>query len=55
MASNMSIRKVVSANWLWVFILGAKKLIIVGAAAISGWFRKVFKKKEKTPAGLPGG
>ncbi len=31
---------------IWVFILGAKKLIIVAFIAIGSWFRKLFKKKE---------
>lgn len=31
---------------IWVFILGAKKLIIVGVLAISNWLRKLFKKRE---------
>lgn len=35
---------------LWVLILGAKKFIIVGVAAIAAWFRKLFGKKS-TPAG----
>jgi uncharacterized membrane-anchored protein len=30
---------------LWVFILGAKKFIIIAIAAAAAWFRKVFKKR----------
>jgi uncharacterized membrane-anchored protein len=35
---------------LWVLILGAKKFIIIGVAAIAAWFRKLFGNKS-TPAG----
>jgi len=35
---------------LWVLILGAKKFIIIGIAAVAAWFRKLFGKKG-TPAG----
>jgi uncharacterized membrane-anchored protein len=35
---------------LWVLILGAKKFIIIGIAAIAAWFRKLFGKNS-TPAG----
>lgn len=34
---------------LWVAILAAKKFIIIGVAAIVGFFRKLFKRKETTP------
>jgi uncharacterized membrane-anchored protein len=35
---------------IWVFILGAKKLIIVGIAAIAAFFRKIFKgRSQNTP------
>src|SRR6266566_7705077 len=34
---------------LWILILGAKKFIIIGVAAIAAWFRKLFGKKS-TPA-----
>jgi uncharacterized membrane-anchored protein len=30
---------------VWVFILGAKKFIIIAIAAAAAWFRKVFKKR----------
>jgi len=34
---------------VWIFILGAKKFIIIGFAAIASWFKKLFKKdKPKT-------
>jgi uncharacterized membrane-anchored protein len=29
---------------LWVFILGAKKFIIIAFAALAAWFRKIFKR-----------
>ena len=35
---------------IWVFILAAKKFIIIGIAAIAAWFRKIFKgRKENAP------
>ena len=35
---------------IWVFILAAKKFIIIGLAAIAAWFRKIFKgRKENAP------
>jgi len=33
---------------LWVLILGAKKFIIIGIAAVAAWFRKLFGKKSTT-------
>jgi uncharacterized membrane-anchored protein len=36
-----------------VGLLAAKKFILIGAAAVSGWFRKLFRKKDKAPAELP--
>jgi uncharacterized membrane-anchored protein len=35
---------------LWVFILGAKKFIIIAFAAIAAWFRKIFKKRTTPTA-----
>lgn len=35
---------------LWVFILGAKKFIIIAFAAIAAWLRKVFKRSNPTQA-----
>lgn len=35
---------------LWVFILGAKKFIIIAIAAVAAWFRKIFKRRRNTPA-----
>lgn len=35
---------------LWVFILGAKKFIIIAVAAIAAWFRKIFKRRRPTPS-----
>lgn len=35
---------------IWVFILGAKKLIIIGLAAIAAFFKKIFKgRSQNTP------
>lgn len=35
---------------IWVFILAAKKFIIIGAAAVAAWVRKLFgKNKTSTP------
>jgi hypothetical protein len=34
---------------LWVLILGAKKFVIIGIAAVAAWFRKLFAKKSMTP------
>ena len=35
---------------IWVFILAAKKFIIIGLAAIAAWFKKIFKgRKENAP------
>jgi uncharacterized membrane-anchored protein len=31
---------------LWILVLGAKKFIIIGIAAIAAWFRKTFGKKK---------
>ena len=31
---------------IWVFILAAKKFIIIGLAAIAAWFKKIFGKKQ---------
>ncbi len=31
---------------LWVFVLGAKKLIIVVVAVIATWFKKLFRRKD---------
>ena len=36
---------------LWVALLGAKKLVIVGVVAIAAWFRKIFKRNA--PATQP--
>jgi uncharacterized membrane-anchored protein len=36
---------------LWVAVLAAKKFIIIGAAAVAAWFRKMFGKKKS--AGAP--
>jgi uncharacterized membrane-anchored protein len=33
---------------IWVFILGAKKFIILGIAAIAAFFKKIFKGRNKT-------
>jgi uncharacterized membrane-anchored protein len=33
---------------LWVFILGAKKFIIIAAIAVAAWFRKLFNKPKNT-------
>ena len=33
---------------IWVFILGAKKLIIIGLAAIAAFFRKIFKGRNQS-------
>src|SRR5205823_5489518 len=30
---------------LWVLILGAKKFVIIGIAAVATWFRKLFAKR----------
>lgn len=36
---------------IWVFILAAKKFIIIGLAAIAAWFKKIFGKgKNTTPS-----
>jgi len=35
-------------NGLWVAILAAKKFVVVGVAAIVAFFRKLFKRKERT-------
>jgi len=35
---------------LWVFLLGAKKFVIIAFAAIAAWFRKIFKGRGNTPA-----
>jgi uncharacterized membrane-anchored protein len=31
---------------LWVFILAAKKFIIIGAVAVSAWVKKLFNRKK---------
>lgn len=33
---------------IWVFILAAKKFIIIGLAAIAAWFKKIFGKGKNT-------
>lgn len=36
---------------LWVFIIAAKKFIIIGLAAVAAWFRKIFKgRKDASPS-----
>jgi len=40
-ATKMGLFKVI-----WVFILGAKKIIIIACVAVAGWFKKLFKKNE---------
>ncbi|MGD0613823.1 MAG: DUF2167 domain-containing protein [Verrucomicrobiota bacterium] len=35
---------------LWVFVLAAKKFIIIAFVAVAAWFRKLFQKDKKTPA-----
>ncbi|HUB86946.1 MAG TPA: DUF2167 domain-containing protein [Verrucomicrobiae bacterium] len=32
----------------WLFILGAKKFIIIAAVAVAAWFRKIFKRGNPT-------
>ncbi len=33
---------------IWVFLLAAKKFIIIAGVAIAAWFRKTFKKRDNT-------
>jgi uncharacterized membrane-anchored protein len=33
---------------IWVFLLAAKKFIIIACLAVAAWFRKVFKKRDHT-------
>jgi len=35
---------------LWVFVLAAKKFVIVGFLAVTAWFRRLFKREKKTTA-----
>jgi uncharacterized membrane-anchored protein len=43
-AAKMGLFKVILVG-----LLAAKKFVIIGAAAVSAWFKKLFKKKEKNP------
>jgi uncharacterized membrane-anchored protein len=38
---------------LWIAILAAKKFIIIGAAAVAAWFRKLFPRKKTTAEQVP--
>lgn len=35
---------------LWVFLLAAKKFVIIGFAAAATWLKKIFGRKKSTPA-----
>jgi uncharacterized membrane-anchored protein len=38
---------------IWVFLLAAKKFVIIGAIAVSTWFKKLFSKNKRTEATAP--
>jgi len=38
---------------LWIALLAAKKFIIIGAAAVAAWFRKLFGRKKVTAEQVP--
>jgi uncharacterized membrane-anchored protein len=38
---------------LWIALLAAKKFIIIGAAAVAAWFRKLFGRKKATAEQVP--
>jgi uncharacterized membrane-anchored protein len=35
---------------LWIFILAAKKFIIIGAVAVAAYFKKFFKRGGSSPS-----